>query len=354
MAPVEFEAKGGAPIQPYYLSPWQSEGLEDLEEPVLVPLRGDFFCLPFGSNSEGCEEGKLLTHGEAASSKWQLESCETEGAIKTLTLGLETKIRKGKITKKISLVEGQNVIYSSHFLEGYSGQMPLGHHCTLRVPEEEASLKITVSSFDWGMTNPVPFGDPKKGEFQSLAIKAKFTDISEVPMLEADQPAADCSAFPQREGFTDLIQIQKVSGDKPAWTTATCQKEGYLWFSLKDAALLPSTVFWISNKGRHGAPWSARNRCLGLEETCSYFAEGTASSCASNEINKAGFSTAVQFSDTQPTAIHFIQGAIRIPEGFEQVKDLHFSQGEVTFVSTTGKEVRAAVDWSFLSGGDLR
>ncbi len=349
MAPVEFDADSDNPIQPYYISPWQNEGLNDLKDPVLVPLRGDFFCLPFGNNMEGCNEGEFLTHGEAASSRWELEGCDADGVIKTLRLGLKTRIQAGKIIKKISLVEGQNVVYSSHLLEGYSGKMPLGHHCTLRVPKEEASLKVSVSEFDLGMTNPVPFGDPRKGEFQSLAIKEKFTDLNEVATLDPVQPIADCSAFPQREGFTDLLQIFKKSGESPAWTTATCQKEGYLWFSLKDASLLPSTVFWISNKGRHGAPWNGRNRCLGLEETCSYFAEGIAPSCAPNEINDAGFSTAVQFSEGQPTMINLIQGAIRIPDGFEQVKDIRFSKEEVTFVSITEVEISTVVDWSFLS-----
>ncbi len=90
---------------------------------------------------------------------------------------------------------------------------------------------------------------------------------------------------------------------------------------------------------------------MGLEETCSYFAEGTASSCAPNEINDAGFSTVVQFSDTEPTMVNLIQGAIKIPDGFEKVKDVRFSEGKVTFISIMGREVSTIVNWNFLSRG---
>jgi len=55
MAPVTFGLDSDRTIEPYYISPWQGEGLK-LDPPVLVPLRGDFFCLPFGSNSDRARE----------------------------------------------------------------------------------------------------------------------------------------------------------------------------------------------------------------------------------------------------------------------------------------------------------
>lgn len=50
MAPVTYDQKSTTPIQPFHISPWQDEGLKDLPAAVLSPLRGDFFCLPFGGN----------------------------------------------------------------------------------------------------------------------------------------------------------------------------------------------------------------------------------------------------------------------------------------------------------------
>ena len=54
--------------------------------------------------------------------------------------------------------------------------------------------------------------------------------------------------------------------------------EGFLWFSLKDPAVLPMTMLWMENHGRHFPPWNGRNCCLGLEDLCGYFAGGYAPS----------------------------------------------------------------------------
>ena len=47
MAPVKFYRADDKFVQPYHISPWQGENLDLAYCPVLVPLRGDFFCLPF-------------------------------------------------------------------------------------------------------------------------------------------------------------------------------------------------------------------------------------------------------------------------------------------------------------------
>jgi len=353
MAPVAFCTDTGSPVQPYYISPWQNENLTDLPDPVLVPLRGDFFCMPFGGNAEVVDGEKHSGHGEVSSSTWSFVSQETDQGVTTLTLELATEVRKGRVTKRLQLVDGHNAVYLSHTLEGYTGSMPVGYHCTLAVPQAEGSLRVAVSPFALGMTCPVIFSNPANREYQSLAINAEFTDLTKVPTCWKDPAEADCSRFPARLGYTDLIQVFRKPSDEPAWTAATCQKDGYLWFSLKDASVLPGTVFWISNKGRHGVPWNGRNRCLGLEETCAFFAEGLGPSVRENIITTKGFPTAIALSPEEPTVVRIIEGAVRIPPGFENVKTARFAPGTVTFISTTGKEVVVDVDHAFLKTGTL-
>jgi len=307
--------------------------------------------MPFGGNSEAVGGEKHTGHGEPSSSRWSFAGVKRDKHITTLTLSLETKVRKGKIAKTIHLVGGHNVVYTTHVLEGYSGKMPIGHHCTLLVPQEEGSLRVAVSKFDLGRTCPVVFSNPANREYQALAVNRKFDDLTKVPVLAGGAAPADCSSFPRRTGYTDLIQLLKKPSATPAWTAATCQKYGYLWFSLKDAAVMPGTVFWISNKGRHGFPWNGRNRCLGLEETRSYFAEGLGPSSRPNMITKAGFPTAIELSPDKPTSVHFIQGAAKIPPGFENVADVEFSPGKATFISTTGKKVVVEVNHGFVKTG---
>ena len=64
MAPVIFGGSGEQQITPYYISPWQDEKPTEMPADVLVPLRGDFFCMPFGGNATEHKGEKHPPHGE--------------------------------------------------------------------------------------------------------------------------------------------------------------------------------------------------------------------------------------------------------------------------------------------------
>ena len=356
MAPVTFFRDSAQPIQPYHISPWQNEQPSEMPAPVLVPLRGDFFCLPFGGNAEEVAGEKHPPHGEIAGEPWKLMSMETTGDVSTLTLRFETKIRKGRVTKQLSLVEGQNVVYSKHTIEGFAGRVPLGHHATLSMPTTEGTVRIATSAIRFGMTYPGLFSDPAKGEYQALQPGHKWTNLSKVPMAWKDAPDADLTRLPARDGHADLIQIVNEPWDKtngPAWVTATFADGDYIWFALKDPAVLRSTVFWMENHGRHGHPWNGRNNCLGLEDVTSCFADGLAASIQENRLTKEGVETALELTADKPTTVNYIQGVVKIPDGFENVRTLEFTPGEVTFVSTTGHRVTASVRHEFLKTATL-
>ncbi len=354
MAPVTFFRNTDRPVRPYYVSPWQEEGLK-LDVPVLVPLRGDFFCMPFGGNGEAHRGEQHPPHGEVAGSEWRLAGAEESGPVKTLTLELETRARPGRVTKQVSLVEGQSVVYTRHVVDGFVGRTPLGHHATLAVPEKEGSLRVKTSPFRFGMTNPGVFSDPAKREYQSFAPGARFSDLRQVPLLWKGAADADASRYPARTGFADLLLLatdRPAAPGDPAWVTATLPEQGYLWFSLKDPAVLPSTVMWVENHGRHASPWNGRNRCLGLEDVCAFFADGLAASVRPNVLNEQGLATSHELTG-KPFAVNYIQGVVRIPAGFEEVRTVRFSPEGVSFVSTGGPEVTVPVRHGFLGTGRL-
>ncbi|GDY20094.1 hypothetical protein LBMAG56_14390 [Verrucomicrobiota bacterium] len=356
MAPVTFFRDSAAPVRPYYVSPWQDEPPAKMPVPVLVPLRGDFFCLPFGGNSEEVAGEKHPPHGETAGEAWRLVGTKTAADVTTLTLGLETKVRTGRVTKELSLVAGQNVVYSRHVIEGFAGRVPLGHHATLAMPEADGAVRIATSAFRFGMTCPSLFSDPKQREYQALLPGAKWSDLAKVPAAWKGAPDADLTRLPGRYGHADLIQLANESWEKtggPAWTTATFADAGYVWFALKDPAVLRTTVFWMENRGRHGHPWNGRNNCLGLEDVTAFFADGLAASTRENLLTKEGVDTALTLRADQPTAVNYIQGVVKIPAGFENVQSLEFAPGAVTFISTTGQRVTAPVRHEFLKTGRL-
>jgi hypothetical protein len=356
MAPVTFYRDGDRPVRPYYISPWQDEPSQPMPAPVLVPLRGDFFCLPFGGNGDGVKGEKHPPHGEIAGAEWSLVGTKESGDVATLTLAINTKVRPGRVVKELSLVAGQNVVYSQDKIEGFAGRTPLGHHATLAMPEKEESVRIAVSPFRFGRTCPGLFSDPKQAEYQSLLPGATWRDLTQVPVAWQGAPAADLTRLPARYGHADLVQLVNepwAATGGPAWTTATFADEGYLWFSLKDPGVLHSTVFWIENHGRHGRPWNGRNNCLGLEDVTAYFADGLATSIGDNELTKEGVVTALELHGDRATAVNYIQGVAKIPAGFDVVRTVEFAPGEATFVAASGKRVTVAVRHEFLKTGRL-
>ena len=118
MAPVTFFPKSDRPVQPYHISPWQDEKLI-FDVPVLGPLRGDFFCMPFGGNSDEVSGEKHPPHGEVAGSDWTLSGMpRSSNGVTSMELTLQPKVRPGKVTKRVLLVDGQSVVYTQHLIEG--------------------------------------------------------------------------------------------------------------------------------------------------------------------------------------------------------------------------------------------
>ncbi|NQU39045.1 MAG: hypothetical protein HQ523_03745 [Lentisphaerae bacterium] len=350
MAPVTFANATAKPIRPYYISPWQEEGLR-IGEPVLVPLRGDFFCLPFG-DCPPSKDKNSRTHGEVAYGRWKKSSFTAHAGIKTLTLGMEPKARPGRVTKRISLRDGENVIYLQHELEGFSCKTPLGHHATLAAPAKGV-LNISTSPLQFGMTSPRAVAHCAGQAYFALAPNRQFSRLTRVPTLWKDEPWADVSVFPAREGFMDILSLYVRPTSHPTWTCATAPEAGYLWFSLKDPAVLPATTMWIENGGRHESPWNGRNCCIGLEDVCGFHAEGLKASIQPNAISTAGIPTYHTLTKRSPTVINYIQGATAIPRGFDRVKQVRFLENQLTFVADSGATVIVPVQHTFIRSGHL-
>lgn len=355
MAPVTFYRNTELPVEPYYVSPWQDEPRTEMPVPVLVPLRGDFFCMPFGGNTESINGEQHPPHGEIAGIAWTDAQIGRDGKVSTLRMTADTSVRKGRVTKQLSLIDGQNVVYSRHTIEGFSGNAPLGHHATLAMPDREGSVRIAVSPIRFGMTCPGVFSNPVSREYQRLQPGARWNSLSQVPVAWKQQPDADLTRLPGAQGFADLVQIfpHTSTAGEPAWVTATFPETGFVWFSLKDPAILNSTVFWMENRGRHGHPWNGRNNCLGLEDVTAFFADGLSASVSENVLTREGISTSISLSAHQPTSILYIQGVVRVPKDFDVVESVRFAPESVTFISASQTSVTVPVRHEFLKDGRL-
>ncbi len=346
VGPVTFRTPRGV-ISPYSVAPWAEEDLPKSFPAVLRALRGDFFCAPFGANTRAWRGEQHPLHGEVAGSPWQFEGLERSGGCTTLRLSLETKIRRGRVEKSIMLRDGETAIYSRHVLSGMRGPMNLGHHPMLKFPEREGAALLSSSRIAWGRTSPERFEDPAKGGYSSLKPDAPFSRLDRIPLAAGGH--ADVSQFPARRGFEDLLMFVHEAAEDFAWTSVVFPQERYAWFALKDPRVLRSTIFWISNAGRHYAPWNGRHdRVMGIEDITGYFAHGLAESAGPNSVNQAGFPTALTLNPRSPLTVNYIMAVAPIPAGFDRVRRILRAKTGVTLVSASGKRVAVPLDHKFL------
>ena len=351
LGPVAFQL-GKKTVSPYSVAPWAEEKLGADVPALLHALRGDFFCAPFGGGTWRGE--KHPPHGETANATWFLEAFEKTGVRVTLHASLATKVRKGRVDKFISLVDGHTAVYSRHVLSGMRGPMNLGHHAMLKFPETPGSGAISTSKFTEAQVLPEPFERAENFGYQSLKPGAAFKSLARVPQL--DGGIADLSRYPARRGYEDLVMLTADPKLPFAWTAVTFAEEGYVWFAMRDPRVLRQTIFWISNGGRHYAPWNGRHTAvMGLEEVTSYFHLGLGASAKPNSLNRRGIPTTLALHAKKPTTVNYIMAMAAIPKGFDRVAEIRAAgagDGDgVELVAESGKRATCALDVGFLGQG---
>lgn len=135
------------------------------------------------------------------------------------------------------------------------------------------------------------------------------------------------------------------------WSAVTFPAERYVLLQLKNPKVLRHTILWLSNGGRHYAPWNGRHvNVLGVEEVTSYFHLGLAESARANPLSKAGIPTSVTLSPRTPFRVATILAVVPIPAGFDMVESVHAMKGGVELRSASGKCARATMDLAFVTG----
>lgn len=345
MAPVSFYKNSGSPVEPYYINPWAEEDLDMSGQPgVLIPLRGDFFCLPFGGDNNWNGESHPA-HGDVQEKTWKLDDVRRTGKDVTAVFSIVTVTRKGRVVKTVNLKDGENNIYTNDSIEDFAGPATPGHHATFH---ENSEKLISMGPFKKGFTNISPANGYGGDEYYALDSFREFDSLKRVPTIWKDEPFTDCSIFPAREGFIDILQVFVDEGADFAWTAVVVPEENYLWFALKDPEILPSTVMWIENHGRHGEPWNGRNCCIGVEDVCSHLADGLSVSAEENDLTRQGFKTCHNLTSGSTMDVKYIQGIVRIPEGFDRVVNVEKTYGGIKLISESGKAIETTVDTGFL------
>lgn len=259
-----------------------------------------------------------------------------------LDLILETRARPSKVGKTVRL--GDLAVYQRHIVLGLRGPMCFGQHAMVRF---QSTGLVSFSPYAWGQVFPGAFEDPGSGGYSSLEAGSAFESLERVPLANGGE--ADLTVFPSRPGYEDLVQIASDPAEPLAWACAVFPEEGYLYFQIKDRRVLPSTILWFSNGGRHYPPWSGRHRgVLGIEEVRAYFHLGLRGSVSPNPLQRHGLPTYQDCDPAEPLDVRTILGVAPVPSQFGRVATLVRTSTGIVLVDENGVRVERPLDTGFL------
>lgn len=349
LGPVTFDRRGKK-IQPFSIAPWAEEPVERGTPQLIKSLRGDFFCLPFGGNTTPWRGEQHPPHGETANGRWSRVATSSGNGMTGLHLRLRGRVRGGQVDKHILIGNDHDAVYQRHIVSGMSGPTSLGHHAMLKFPDEPGSGVISSSGFQFGQVLPEPAERPENRGYSMLKPGATFEALDHVPTTTGD--IADLSRYPARRGFEEIVMLvgDPRTGAAFAWMAVTFPRQRYAWFALKDPRILHHTILWMSNGGRHYAPWNGRHvNVLGVEDVTSYFHFGLAESVNKNPLNRRGIATHVTLDPQRPLSVNYIMGVAPLPAGFDRISAIEAETGSLILRSTGGhKRVRVPLDANFL------
>lgn len=329
-------------IEPMHVAPWANEELDDSVPSILKNLRCDFFCAPFGASDFLQDE--IRAHGTSANDSWEL----IKKSDQSVKLELTKKISGASLTKEITIIENETVIYQKHTFVGGSGKIPIGHHAMLKIPTKAF---ISFSDFIYGGTPPqIVEPNPDLGR-SILKYPQKFSDLSTVERF--DNEKINISTYPFDQNHEDLFMVISKKQIPFCWSAVSCPDAGWLWYSIKNINILPNTVVWLSNGGRYYPPFSSRHKnVIGVEETCSFYHLGHKASIENNFLNEKGLKTYIELKENNIFEIPYLFGTVEIPSNFGKVKSINEFDNGIQIFDDKKNKIYTKVNLNFIKGNE--
>lgn len=294
LGPTLFVLPDGRQVAPFQVAPWADEPGGGELPGILRRLRGEWPCVPFGSDADRAPEGGWpgsqaagtvdpFPHGFSSSNDWRFEA---EG-IADIALAIDypgVHPIRGLRRRVTPDANGAALDFELEIEVRHDCLLPIGLHPTFRLPAKPGMMRIEVGSEVSGMTFPAPVD--ASSIFAQGALLEPWHDV---PLKAGGR--LDVRQVPLPQATEELVQLIDMPGRAALWNMA----EGYRVKLGWNAEHYPSALLWFSNRGRQMAPWNGRHLALGLEPICSAFDLGQQVSAAENPISRRGVRTARQF-----------------------------------------------------------
>jgi hypothetical protein len=332
----------GRVVAPFHRAPWADVPGPipgTLDAPHLARLSGDFFCAPFAT----ADVEAAPPHGWPANSPWRpLDVEHFEGGTRARFV-LGKSVLGARVTKELTVRDGHPFLYQRHVFAHGRGGIPVANHAMVSLP---GGGRLSFSAKRWAESPAAPLEtDPARGR-SMLAYPSRTPDLASFPTAVGE--TVDLTRYPLGEAHEDFVVLVEADESPLGWT-AVRRPEGDLALMLKNPAELPVTMLWFSNGGRYYAPWNGRHqRVLGVEDGCTFLAEGHSASINSNSWSMAGIPTAIQLEPDGTVDVRHVIGAVPVDRTFGPVRDVRTETGALVVEDASGAVLRFPFDEAFL------
>lgn len=306
---------------PLHVAPWRDE--TEVQEDETLPLvnrrlAGDFFCMPFGLDDM---EGDPI-HGLPANTPWEV----IEQDVAHATFRLHEQPRGATITKRVQLVGP--ALLQTHIIEGGDGDVTLAHHPMVHMAE---GGRISFSPKRAALTDPHP-------QYEGHNLWSLNQLRGDTHLDCEDGSLWDLRDYPAGHAVEDFAILVEARDAQLGWTVVMRNAENDMIVVLKDARILPITMFWISNGGRDFSPWNGRHTgVLGIEDGCAAGGIGLKGAQMENRIKAFGVPTTIPLGDR-----HVIPHAILSlprPPGWSEVTSITLHDDTLTISDLNGDQI---------------
>ncbi|MBB5501976.1 hypothetical protein [Paraburkholderia sp. MM5384-R2] len=306
--------RGKRQLQPFYEAPWIGDA--SAHPPGLLGhMRSEFPCVPFGTpwaaetvvdswqeslatpvreHDYPLDASDDLLHGYACTGDWTLLR-QTELEIQ-VALEYPPASSIARVVRVIRAdPDGPAIDFVLKVQARKRTRRPIGLHPNLALPSVAGAFQIQPGTFQFGVVHP---GGPEPGVSRADP-GAIFNELDKVPLRTGGTGGFD--RFPFAHDTEEIVQLCGTDG-----SVVLTDDESQVAYRLSwDAAVLPSLLLWISNRGRSHSPWNSRNLCLGVEPVASAFELGCRAALSVNPINERGVPTAVVIEPGEPVEIAY-------------------------------------------------
>ncbi|MFM2354845.1 MAG: hypothetical protein RLZZ528_581, partial [Pseudomonadota bacterium] len=298
---------GGRAIDVMHRAPWQEDapGLETAAA-HLRRLRGDFFCLPFADASADAAP----LHGWTANAGWSFSGQARAGDRVTGRWLLDRPACGAEVEKQVTLIDGSPFLHQRHVIRGGAGRWAVANHAMIRAGDA-ATIRTSPRQL-WATPRDPQESDPARGR-SHLAYPAQSADPRRFPAAAGG--TVDLLDYPLSTAHEDFVMALEA-GPGPGWVAVTLPGDGALFLSLRDAAVLPLSMFWHSNGGRHYGPWASRHKgVLGIEEGAGFDDPAMMTDGVRAEMARCGLATGLALTPGGVVEVCHVTGQIDWPSG---------------------------------------